>query len=148
MTGTVEQDGDAIAKDGDARIITSGAERMRRSRGRRRQGEAITSLGVGPSVIAALITLGWLPGPDHDDKDALAQALIELIERAIELRVTPTMASEEGKVCFMCELKPSTIETLIHLGWIRADQQHDLAAIVTGFRRFAGRSLEIARNNP
>ena len=145
MTRTVKHDGDARAKEGDARIITSGAERMRRSRGRRRQGEAITSLEVGPSVIAALITLGWLPGPDHGDKDTLARALVGLIDRAIELRVTPRTGSQD-KVSFLCELKPSTIGTLVHLGWLRADQQEDLTAIVTGFRRFAGRSLGVARN--
>ena len=122
------------------------ALRMRRSRERRRQGDFIVSLGVGPKVIADLIDLGWLREPDHGDKDALMRALFGLLGRAIRARVTPSMGSEEGKVCFVCELKPSTIETLVALRWLRADQRDDLAAIVTAFRRFAGRSLDIARN--
>jgi hypothetical protein len=71
--------------------------------------------------------------------------LLDLIERAIHLRVTRTTGSQED-VCFLCELKPSTIETLVALRWLRADQRDDLPAIVTAFRRFAGRSLDIARN--
>jgi hypothetical protein len=121
------------------------ALRMRRSRERRRQGDVIVNLEIGPNMTADLADLGWLPAPDHVDKDALAPALIELIERAIEVRVTRAPISQ-GKVSFMFEIQQSTIRTLVHLGWLRADQQDDLAAIVTGFRRFAGRSLEIARN--
>ena len=119
------------------------ALRMRRTRERRRQGDVIVSVDVGPNMTADLADLGWLRAPDCD-KDALSHALIDLIERAI--RVTPSTGSEEGKVCFFCEIKRSTIETLVALRWLRADQRHDLAAIVTAFRRFAGRSLDIARN--
>jgi hypothetical protein len=71
--------------------------------------------------------------------------LVDLIRRATELRLT-VAAGSEGKVSFVCDIKHSTIETLVALRWLRADQRHDLAAIVTAFRRFAGRSLDIARN--
>jgi hypothetical protein len=125
---------------------SSPALRMRRSRERRRRGGAAVSLQLGASEICEMVALGWLPAPDRGDKGALAQALFGLIERAIRARVTPTRGSEVGKVCFLCQLKPSTIETLIDLGWLRADQRDDLAAIVTAFCRFAGRSLEVACN--
>jgi hypothetical protein len=143
MTRKQGEDEEAVATS-DARIITSGAERMRRSRERRRQGDVIVSLEVGPKVIADLFDLGWLPASDCD-KEALTRSLVDLIQRAIESRVTPTTGSE-GKVSFMFEIRHSTIEMLLALRWLRADQRDDLAAIVTAFRRFAGRSLEIARN--
>jgi hypothetical protein len=54
---------------------------------RRRQGDVMVSLEVGPNMTADLAGLGWLPAPDRADKDALAHALIELIERAIGVRV-------------------------------------------------------------
>jgi len=118
---------------------------MRRSRDRRRQGDVIVSLDVAPKVTADLVELGWLPAHDCD-KDALSHALIGLIERAIRARVTPSTGSEEGKVCFFCEIKRSTIDTLVELRWLRADERDDLAAIVSAFRQFARRSLDVARN--
>jgi hypothetical protein len=135
-----------VAPGSESTAPSPAALRMRRSRGRRRQGEAIVSFEVGPAVAATIMALGWLPEADRGDKDALARALLELIERAIELRITPTPVAEEGKVCFLCELKASTIETLVYLGWLQADQRDELAAIVAAFRRFAGRSLDVARN--
>jgi len=125
--------------------MSSAALRMRRARERRRQGDVIVSVEVGPKVTADLTELGWLPAPDCD-KGALSHALIDLIERAIRARVSPSTGSEEGKVCFFCEIKRSTIDTLVELGWLRADRQVDLGAIVTGFRHFAGRAFADARN--
>ena len=118
---------------------------MRRTRERRRQGDVIVSVEVGPKVTADLVELGWL---EHDcgDKDTLTRALTELVEWAIRARVTPSTGSEEGKVCFFCEIKRSTIDTLVELRWLRADQRDDHTAIVTAFRQFARRSLDIARN--
>ena len=113
-------------------VPSSAALRMRRSRDRRRQGDVIVSLDV--------------PAPDCD-KDARSHALIDLIDRAIRARVTPSAGSEEGKVCFFCEIKRSTIDTLVELGWLRAERRDDLAAIVTAFRCFVGRSLDVARNS-
>jgi hypothetical protein len=122
------------------------ALRMRRSRERARHGDLIVGLEVGPKVIADLTELGWLPARDCGDKDTLTRALIELVERAIRARATPSTGSGEGKVCFFCEIQRSTINTLVELRWLRADQRDDLTAIVTAFRRFVGRSLDIARN--
>ena len=110
------------------------------------QGDAIVSFDVGAGATAELVDLGWLPAPDRCEKGALTRALIELIERAMRARVTPSTGLEEDKVCFFCEIKQTTVETLVALRWLRADQRDDLAAIVTAFRRFAGRSLDIARN--
>ena len=127
-------------------VPSSAALRMRRSRDRRRQGDVIVSLDVGPKVTADLVDLGWLPAPDCD-KDARSHALIDLIDRAIRARVTPSTGSEEGKVCFFCEIKGSTIDTMVELHWLQAERRDDLAAIVTAFRQFARRSLDIARNS-
>jgi len=121
------------------------AVRMRRTRERRRHGDVIVSVEVGPKVTADLVELGWL---EHDcgDKDTLTRALTEFVERAIEVRVTPALSSP-GKVGFMLEIQHSTIDTLVELRWLRAERRDDLAAIVTAFRRFVGRSLDIARNS-
>jgi len=121
------------------------ALRMRKSRERRRQGNVMVGLEIGPSATADLVALGWLSELKTVDKDPLARALVGLIDRAIAIRVTPSTGSE-GKVSFMLEIQRSTIETLVALRWLRANQRDDLAAIVTAFRRFAGRSLDIARN--
>jgi hypothetical protein len=96
-------------------------------------------------VTADLVDLGWLPAPDCD-KDALTHALIDLIERAIEARVGPALGSP-GKISFMLEIQRSTIDTLVNFGWLPADQQDDLSAIVKAFGRFAGRALAVARNS-
>jgi hypothetical protein len=73
------------------------AVRMRRTRERRRQGDVIMSVEVGPKVIADLTELGWLPVRDCFDKDTLTRALIKLVERAIRARVNPSTGSQESK---------------------------------------------------
>ena len=121
-----------------------GALRMRRSRERRRQGDVIVSVEVGPNMTADLADLGWLAEPDRVDKSALARALTGLVERAIRSRVTPPTGSHD-QLGFMCTIQRSTIETLVSFGWLPDDQQDDLGAIVKAFRRFAGRALDDAR---
>jgi hypothetical protein len=143
MNGTKQQDGDAIVT-GDARIITSGAERMRRSRERRRRGKAIVTLEVMQGVIADLIALGWLPETDHGDKSAVACAVIDLVERAIWAHITPYTGSQ-SQICFTCGLQGTTVDALISLGWLQADCAGDIDAIAKAFRRFAGRALDVAR---
>jgi len=105
----------------------------------------VVSLTVGPSETTDLVGLGWLPVPGCGDKDALTSALIELVERAIELRVTPALSSQ-AKVSFMLETQRGTTDTLVNFGWLAADQQDDLSAIAKAFRRFVGRALAVARN--
>jgi hypothetical protein len=73
-----------------------GALRMRISRDRRRQGDVIAKLEIGPNITADLVALGWLLAPDRVDRDALASALVGLIDRAIEVRVTPSMMESES----------------------------------------------------
>jgi hypothetical protein len=51
-------------------------------------------LQLGSSEISDLVALGWLSAPDRADKDALSHALVDLIERAIAMRVT--RAGSEG----------------------------------------------------
>jgi hypothetical protein len=143
-TGTEEQGGDVVVT-GDARVITSGAERKRRSRERRRQGNVFVSLEVGPNATADLIALGWLAVPDRGNKTAIARALTDLVERAIRSLVTPPTGSHH-QLGFMCTIQRSTIETLVSFGWLPADQQDDLSAIAKAFRRLAGRALAVACN--
>ena len=125
--------------------LSAGALRMRRSRERRRQGDVIVSLEVAPNVTAGLVALGWLPGPDHGEKNAIASALSGLVDRAIQARVSPQVGLHD-ELGFMCTLKRSTIEALITFGWLPVDQQDDLGSIARAFRRFAGRALDFARN--
>jgi hypothetical protein len=117
---------------------------MLRSRERRRQGDVIVSLKVGPNMTADLADLGWLAEPDHADKGAITRALTGLVERAIRSRVTPPTGSHD-QLGFMCTIQRSTIETLVSFGWLPADQHDDLGAIVKAFRRFAGRAIHVAR---
>jgi hypothetical protein len=46
----------------------------------------------------------------------------------------------------MYDIQRSTIETLVSFGWLHADDQDDLVAIVRAFRGFAGRAIGVARN--
>jgi hypothetical protein len=52
------------------------------------------SLEVASGATTDLVALGWLTCPDRVDKDALARALVGLVERAIAMRVTPSTESE------------------------------------------------------
>jgi hypothetical protein len=68
--------------------------RMRRSRERRRQGDVMVSLKVGPKITGDLADLGWLPAPDRIDKDTIALTLAGLVDHAITMRVTPQTGIE------------------------------------------------------
>jgi hypothetical protein len=72
---------------------------MRKSRERRRQGDVIVKLEIGPNMTADLVALGWLDAPDRVHKGALAPALVGLIDRALKMRVTPSTMESES-VCF------------------------------------------------
>jgi hypothetical protein len=124
---------------------SSVANRMCRSRERRRGGEAIITLEVGPALIAGLVALGWLPEGDKVDKEAIALALTQLAERALWANVTPS-AGSQGQVCFACDLRATTIDTLINLGWLPTEHADDINEIAKAFRRFAGRALDVARH--
>jgi hypothetical protein len=78
--------------------LSSEASRMRRSRARRRRGETVLTLEVGPDLIFGLVTLGWLSEGDSADKGAIARALTQLTERALWANVTPS-AGSQGYVC-------------------------------------------------
>jgi hypothetical protein len=73
--------------------LSSGAERTRRWRERRRQGVVVVSFDVAPDVTARLIRSGWLDATKRGDKEAIATALIELAGKATELEVTPASHS-------------------------------------------------------
>jgi hypothetical protein len=61
--------------------LSAGALRMRRSRERRRQGHVKVSLEVASGATTDLVALGWLTSTARVDKDALAGALVGLVER-------------------------------------------------------------------
>jgi hypothetical protein len=73
---------------------SAAAERMRASRARRRQGDVLVSLEVGPSEISNLVALGWLAAPDRTDKQALSRAIVDLVEQAMALHVTRSTGSD------------------------------------------------------
>ena len=129
-----------------AQQLSPSAERMRRTRSRRRQGVVITTFEIGQSAIDSLIRLGWVPETSHSDKNAITGAPIELFMRAVQARVMPSTGSPRDQVCFMCTIQRSTVATLIDLGWLHQSDRDDLAAIVRAFRGFAAQALAVARN--
>src|SRR5215471_6118029 len=116
--------------------LSSEASRMRRSRARRRRGETVLTLEVGPDLISGLVTLGWLPEGDSADKGAIARALTELTERALWANVTPS-AGSQGYVCFPCDLQATTVDALIRLRWLSAEYADDINEIAKAFKCFA-----------
>ena len=124
-----------------AQQLSPEASRMRRSRARRRRGEAVLTLEVGTDLISDLVALGWLSEGERDDKGAVARALSQLAERALRVNVTPS-AGSQGYVCFACDLKATTVDTLISLGWLPAEDANDINEIGKAFRHFAGRVMQ------
>jgi hypothetical protein len=101
------------------------------------------SLEVGPGVIADLVALGWLTEPDRADRGAIARAVADLVERAIMARATHC-ADSQDRTSFVCDLPPTTVDTLVGLRWLPAEHAGDADAIAIAFRRFAGRALSVA----
>jgi hypothetical protein len=58
----------------------SAAERMRRYRNRRRRGERIVRVRLGPDEIEALVSRGYLLPGDRDDADAIQFGMSCLID--------------------------------------------------------------------
>ena len=65
---------------------------------------------------------------------------------SVLLQGCPAVVEAQDQLGFMCTVQRTTIETLVSLGWLHADQQDDLAAIARAFRRFAGRAFAVVRN--
>jgi hypothetical protein len=84
MTGTANRTGDARVT-GDARIIASGAERMRRSRERRREGRICFLFELYPREISGLVELGWLPDSQRNDHAAVVNAFRRFIGYALDM---------------------------------------------------------------
>jgi hypothetical protein len=66
---------------GDARI-TAGAERMRISRQRRREGMRCVMIELRDSEIDQLVALGLLTASSRDDINAVAQALYRFLDQS------------------------------------------------------------------
>jgi hypothetical protein len=60
-------------------------------------------------VTTDLVALGWLPDAEQGNKGAIIRALIDLYDRAIRARVTPSTGSHD-QLGFMCAIQRSTIE--------------------------------------
>jgi hypothetical protein len=71
--------------------LSPGAERTRRWRWRKQHGRVVVSLEVSPALTDKLIRRGWLDAAARDNKEAIATALVALVE-AIELEATPGVA--------------------------------------------------------
>jgi hypothetical protein len=70
---------------GDARIIASGAERMRRSRERRRQGRICFMTELEPWAIRGLVELGWLQDSQRNDHAAVVNAFRRFVGHALDM---------------------------------------------------------------
>jgi hypothetical protein len=133
-----------IADPASREHLSPAASRMRRSREGRRRGAAIVSLEIRPGVITVLVALGWLAESDHADRREIAEALADLVERALLVPATPCRDSQ-GRSSFVCDLPPTTVDTLVGLLWLPAERAGDRDEVLTAFRRFAGRALSVAR---
>jgi hypothetical protein len=105
----------------------------------------MVSLDVGPGAIAALIKLGWLPEDYRGDKGVVTRALIDIYDRAIQVRLTPSVGSQD-RLSFVCELDLGEISGLVQLRWLQGSQQDDHAAVENAFRRFVRYALDATRN--
>jgi hypothetical protein len=65
----------------DARI-TAGAERMRVSRQRRREGMRCFTIEMREAEIARLVMLGWLSAASRHDRNAIVQALYKFLDQS------------------------------------------------------------------
>jgi hypothetical protein len=82
----------------DITTLSPSALRMRRSRERRRQGDVMVTLKIGPNVTADLAALGWLPTTHRLDKETIARALAGLIDQAITTLVTSSTVIKGARV--------------------------------------------------
>jgi len=105
----------------------------------------MVSLDIGPSAIAALIKLGWLREDYRGDKGVVTRALIDIYDRAIQVRLTPSVGSQD-RLSFVCELDLGEISGLVQLRWLQGSQQDDRAAVENAFRRFVRYALNATRN--
>lgn len=69
--------------------LSPGAERTRRWREKRQQDVLVVSFDVEPDVTGKLIRFGWLDAAKRGDKEAIATAFLDLVEKAAELEITP-----------------------------------------------------------
>jgi hypothetical protein len=59
------------------------AERMRRYRKRRRRGQRIIRMQIGPTVIEALVSKGFLGPNDREDNIAIEFGMSVLVDEAL-----------------------------------------------------------------
>jgi len=67
----------------DARIITPGAERMRISRQRRREGMRCFTIEMRETEIDRLVALGLLSADGRSDQNAVVQAIYRFLDQSL-----------------------------------------------------------------
>jgi len=93
------------------KALSLSALRMRKCRERRRQGDVMVTLKVGPNITDGLTELGWLPSAGRLDKGTVALALAGLIDQAITMRVTLSTAIKGGGPGSPLRITPEAIAT-------------------------------------
>ncbi|MGH7914996.1 MAG: hypothetical protein ACREPW_10150 [Candidatus Binataceae bacterium] len=78
--------------------LSGSGARTRRWRQRKRAGVVVVSVEVPLHLTSKLARLGWLRGNGTGDKPAIADALVEAAERAMELKVSPVRSPEQSAI--------------------------------------------------
>ena len=80
----MELAGEEAASTTEPSARSPAAERMRRSRERRRDGTRCLWVELGATEVAALIRTGFLKADARNDKDAVLEALYAHLQRSLE----------------------------------------------------------------
>jgi hypothetical protein len=88
--GAVRRAREGAETTADAPKPSPGAERVRRFRQRRRQGDISVGLELYQAGIDRLIELGWLRAIDRANRKAVTEAFLKFTGRAFNLGVEPT----------------------------------------------------------
>jgi hypothetical protein len=73
----------AMTLSNDTRVPQSPAERMRHYRKRKRRGQRIIRLQIGPNEIEALVSRGFLGANDREDISAIEFGMSALVDQAL-----------------------------------------------------------------
>lgn len=125
--------------------MTAAAERMRRSRARRRGGMRVIPFEVRTAEVEALVRAGLLDPARRDDRNAIAAALGKLMDQLPpECWDAPLAGS--GLVSF--KLNPGFVDHLVTLGWIPTTTPRDRDTIKAGLVGFIQRASALSVQAP
>jgi hypothetical protein len=125
--------------------MSDAAERMRRSRKRRRDGQRCVTVVVLDREIAALVTHGLLDPVARNDRHAIAAALGKLLDQLPPECWDARLASS-GLVSL--KLNSSFIDHLVTLGWLLEATPRDRATIKAGLVGFIQRACALSGQAP